>query len=251
MLKRKIITTILLGFIILCAFIYSLYINWPIQKDEKIEVALNNIDVEREEERISYEEASEIEVIEHGEEQLQEEGDREYSYDETVAEEHAEGEIIQNDDHSGHAHEVNETEVLDVDMAAKDFELKTLDGNTVKLSDYKGKRVLLNFWATWCPPCREEMPAFQKYHEELAEKNNAAILAVNVTDQDFGMETIGEFVDYYELTFPILLDETGDVSKDYEILAIPTTFIIDENGQVSEQINGPLTNEMLQQLLGE
>lgn len=246
-MKGKIITTFILGFIILCACIYSLYINWPLREQEQIEVSMNNVNFAKEEEGLSVGE-TDTEVHAHGEEI---EVNNQHEAD-TVADGHFhEGEIIYDHDHSGHEHEVNETEVLDINVLAKDFELKTLDGNTVKLSDYKGKKVVLNFWATWCPPCREEMPTFQKYHEELAEQNNVVILAVNITDQDLGMDTIREFVNQYELTFPILLDETGEISKNYEILTIPATFIIDESGRVNEQVNGPLTSEMLQQLLGK
>src|SRR5690554_1010142 len=108
---------------------------------------------------------------------------------------------------------------------APDFELMTLDGETARLSDYKGKKVILNFWASWCPPCRAEMPDMQKYYEEQAAKENVEILAVNLTTEDRGMEKITAFIEEFNLTFPIPMDREGDIGKLYQAVAIPTTYM--------------------------
>jgi peroxiredoxin len=126
---------------------------------------------------------------------------------------------------------------LEVGNKAPDFELKLLTGETVKLSDYKGKRVMLNFWATWCPPCKKEMPDMQKLH--LAHQDDITILAVNM---DVKSDVAG-FAKEMGITFPILLDEKDEVNQDYQILTIPTSFFIDENGVIYEKFNGAMTFE--------
>lgn len=126
---------------------------------------------------------------------------------------------------------------LEVGNTPPDFELKTLSGDTVKLSDYKGKKVMLNFWATWCPPCKAEMPDMQKFYE--GNKDRVEILAVNMdTTND-----VAGFVKEYGLTFPILLDEENEVNKDYGIVSIPTTFFIDEDGVIKQKITGSMQLE--------
>lgn len=149
-----------------------------------------------------------------------------------------------------HEHMEQQPEVSSLNVPAPDFELMTLDGKTLKLSDYLGKKILINFWATWCPPCTEEMPILQNYYEQHAVDNNAVILAVNLTDQEGGIEPIRKFVNDFQLTMPILLDKKGQVSINYEILTLPTSMIINEEGFIVEQIIGPVTEEMLEEKLG-
>ncbi|MGY0692743.1 TlpA disulfide reductase family protein [Virgibacillus sp. FSP13] len=91
---------------------------------------------------------------------------------------------------------------------APDFELETLEGETVRLSDYKGKRVLVNFWATWCPPCRAEIPDLEK----LYDKKDVTILAVNLTESEKSEDNFTDFVEKFEMTFPVLMDVNSDVS---------------------------------------
>ena len=128
---------------------------------------------------------------------------------------------------------------------APDFELTTLDGEAVKLSDYKGKKVILNFWATWCPPCRAEMPHMQNYFEDEAEKENVAILAVNLTTEDRGIDKVAEFVKEYELDFPIPMDTDGDIGALYQAVTIPTSYMIDTEGKVQNKIVGPMDENMM------
>ncbi|WP_052130332.1 peroxiredoxin family protein [Ureibacillus sinduriensis] len=137
----------------------------------------------------------------------------------------------------------SETRTLSVE--APDFELRNLDGERVRLSDFKGKKVLINFWATWCPPCVKEMPAMQKFHDEHAAKEGVVILAVNATDKESSINAVKRFAREFGISFPILLDVNGDVLLNYEVLTLPTSLIIDEEGIVVEQILGPVTEEVL------
>jgi peroxiredoxin len=133
---------------------------------------------------------------------------------------------------------------------APDFELTTLQGETVKLSDYRGKqKVILNFWATWCPPCKAEMPHMQKFYEENKDKG-VEILAVNLTNMDKGVEDVKTFVKEYGLTFPIPLDEEGTAGTTYQAFTIPTSYILDENGVITKKIVGPMDEKMMKELTG-
>lgn len=124
---------------------------------------------------------------------------------------------------------------------APDFELKTLEGKTVNLSDFRGERVLVNFWATWCPPCREEMPDMQK----LYENKDLEILAVDLTETENSEEDVTEFVEDFELTFPILMDENSDVANAYQVRAYPTSYMIDSNGRIQFIAMGAMNYEMM------
>ena len=131
---------------------------------------------------------------------------------------------------------------------APNFGLKTLDGQKVKLSDMVGKKVILNFWATWCPPCKAEMPHMQDFYEE--QKNNqVTILAVNLTTSEKSSDNIGSFVKDYGLTFPIVLDSEGQVGQTYQAVTIPTSYIIDTKGVIRKKIVGPMDKEMMTELL--
>ncbi|MHA6252536.1 peroxiredoxin family protein [Oceanobacillus sp. CAU 1775] len=128
---------------------------------------------------------------------------------------------------------------------APDFEVVTLDGEQAKLSDYQGSKVMLNFWATWCPPCRAEMPDMQK----LYEKEDVVILAMNMTSTESSVEGVQDFVDEFELTFPILLDE-ADITSTYRVAAYPTTYMIDSNGRTQFITLGAMNYDQMYQQLG-
>ena len=134
---------------------------------------------------------------------------------------------------------------------APDFQLITLDGDEVKLSDYRGKKVLLNFWATWCPPCRAEMPHMKTYYDEQAKDENVVILAVNLTTEDKGLGKIQDFVEEFELEFPIPMDENGDVGALYQAVSIPTSYAIDTEGRIQNKVVGPMDETMMEQLIEE
>jgi peroxiredoxin len=130
---------------------------------------------------------------------------------------------------------------------APDFALKTLDGKTIRLSDYKGKPVLLNFWATWCGPCRAEFPDFQRAWTDNA--NQLVIIGINNTTTDDKAQ-IPAFLDEFGVTFPIVLDESGDTAKAYNILGLPTSIFVDRNGLVNELFTGPINKAYIEAKLG-
>ncbi|ANU10315.1 cytochrome c biogenesis protein [Planococcus antarcticus DSM 14505] len=132
---------------------------------------------------------------------------------------------------------------------APDFQLTALDGQEVTLSDYQGQKVLLNFWATWCPPCRAEMPHMQTYFDEHAEDENVVILSVNLTTEDKGLEEIEEFVEEFGLEFAIPMDEKGDVGATYQAVSIPTSYMIDTEGRIQNKVVGPMDLPMMEQLV--
>jgi len=134
-----------------------------------------------------------------------------------------------------------------------DFTLTSLDGKNITLSELRGKKVVLNFWATWCPPCKAEMPHMQNYYEQHAKKDNVEIIAVNLTSEerdvtaDAKVDSVMTFRDSFDLTFPILLDQDpkNSIGIAYQILTIPTTYFIDSNGYIRRAIKGPMNVEML------
>ena len=136
---------------------------------------------------------------------------------------------------------VSDGEGLDIGQIAPDFELSTLGGKTVKLSDFRGKHVMVNFWATWCPPCRAEMPDMQKFYDN----KDVVILAVNLTGAESGTKVVQEFVDEFGLTFPILLDKEMVVAGQYQIQPIPTTFMIDSKGRIQNKSFGAQNYELM------
>lgn len=125
---------------------------------------------------------------------------------------------------------------LKIGNHAPDFQLQTLNGEQAKLSDYRGSRVMLNFWATWCPPCRAEMPDMERFHQV----KDVVILAVNLTETEPNVQQIENFVSEYNLTFPILLDEQIEVATQYMIQPIPSTFMIDSNGVIQYKAFGAM-----------
>jgi len=119
-----------------------------------------------------------------------------------------------------------------VDKLAPDFQLPTLDGQAVSLGDFRGKPVLLNFWATWCGPCRFEMPFIQEIFEKKEWSDTGlVILAIDIGENP---SEVKEFMENYDLSFPVLLDTNQDVALEYNIRAIPTTFFIDKDGIIQD-----------------
>jgi len=131
---------------------------------------------------------------------------------------------------------------------APDFILESLDGEKRKLSDYRGKKVMLNLWATWCPPCREEMPDMQAFYEQY-QSDDMEILAVNLTSSEKSMENIESFVHKNGLSFPVLLDPDDHVSSRYDVFQIPTTYILNADGEIEQKIVGPMNLEIMEQLM--
>jgi len=113
-------------------------------------------------------------------------------------------------------------------FAAPDFTLESDDGKHYRLADYHGKVVMINFWATWCPPCRREMPSMERMWKKIKGKG-IQVFAINVGED---ADTIFEFRGSYPVTFPILMDKDGRIVKQYPVTGLPTTYIIDPQGQV-------------------
>lgn len=127
---------------------------------------------------------------------------------------------------------------------APEFTLTTLDGETISLADMRGKAVLVNIWASWCIPCRSEMPAMQRMYEEYADQG-FVILAVNATSQD-SRQDAADFVAENGLTFPILLDIDGTVGAQYQVSALPSSFFVLPDGSIQEVvIGGPMAEALL------
>ena len=117
---------------------------------------------------------------------------------------------------------------IEVGKPAPDFSLKDVDGKEVRLSDFAGKPVLINFWATWCPPCREEMPEINKFYGKY-KGSGLVVLSINATFQD-SVENVKSTIKSDKLTFPVLLDEAGQVARQYQLNGLPTSFFIDDQG---------------------
>lgn len=146
------------------------------------------------------------------------------------------------------ASSVTSSESADVGLAvgqtAPDFTLETLGGEQAMLSDFRGKPVFINFWATWCPPCRAEMPDMQK----LYDNKDIEILAINLTDTEKSEDGVASFVEEMGLTFPVLMDAEGEISSAYNVKAYPTSYMVDAEGKISHIAYGAMNyNVMIQE----
>jgi thiol-disulfide isomerase/thioredoxin len=134
----------------------------------------------------------------------------------------------------------------DVGHPAPDFTLTRLDGGELSLSDLKGTPVIVNFWATWCGPCRAEIPALEAAQQRLGD--DAIILGVNVQEDP---ARVLDFAAELNMTYPIVLDETAATSQLYQVRAFPTTYFIDARGVIVDVYTGPLNEPLLRQRADE
>lgn len=118
--------------------------------------------------------------------------------------------------------------------AAPEFNLPDMDGNKFSLSDFRGKTVIINFWATWCPPCREELPSMNRTWHRIKNKN-IDMIAINVGEDE---DTIFSFMADYPIDFQVLLDQSGEVINRWPVKGLPTTFIVDPEGNLFYQAIG-------------
>ena len=132
-----------------------------------------------------------------------------------------------------------------VGSTVANFQLRGLNGETVQLADLRGKPVVINFWATWCPPCIEEMPLL----EATAQRYSDRLVVVGV-DYAEDAQTVQAFVDTFGITFPIALDSDGAASAQYYVRSYPTTFFVDAEGVLRAQHLGALSNELMNTYLG-
>lgn len=141
---------------------------------------------------------------------------------------------------AGMIEEVDSDDAPQINAPAPDFELKSLTGEKKHLADYQGKVVVLNFWATWCGPCKDEMPFFQEIYERYG--SEIAVLAVNNQET---VDKVSPFVEELGLTYEILMDNDGSVATQYQVIGFPTTYFIDPNGIIKFLHVGVLTEEQL------
>lgn len=140
---------------------------------------------------------------------------------------------------------LKEEDLIKVGEAAPDFTLVNMEGEAVKLKDYRGKGVIINFWGTWCGPCEKEMPRMNEAYR--SKPDHVEILAVNLPESPI---SVSAFVEKYGIDFPVLMDADGDVVEAYKVGPIPATFLVDENGILQERIMGELsTVEYIQELM--
>lgn len=138
-------------------------------------------------------------------------------------------------------------------LPSVDFTLTDQFGNSHTLSDYKGKTVFLNFWATWCPPCRREMPDIQKLYERYQAEEDPEVVILGVAAPDYGDEgsraEIARFLEENGYTYPVVMDEGGELFMTYGVFSYPTTFMIDRDGNVFGYAAGQLSMEMMESII--
>jgi len=138
-------------------------------------------------------------------------------------------------------------EVAQVGDLAPDFELVDLDDSTVTLADFRGQVVLLNFWAVWCAYCRAEFPVLQAFYERH-QNDGFVVLAINIQERK---ELVSEYVGETGLTFPVILDQRGEVTARYRVRGLPTSFLVDREGRILEKQIGPVDESMLDEYLAQ
>lgn len=137
-------------------------------------------------------------------------------------------------------------------VPAPDFTLEDQYGNVHTMADYKGKTIFLNFWATWCPPCRAEMPEIQEIYEEYGENQSDVIIlgvASPNTGREGNVESITAFLEENNYTYPVVMDDGGSLAYYYGISAYPTTFMIDSSGNVYGYVTGQITKDIMQSII--
>ncbi len=133
----------------------------------------------------------------------------------------------------------------DIGHPAPDFELTTPNGETLRLSSLEGQVVVLNFWATWCPPCRAEIPALQGIYES---SDNVVVVGVNAQESRAEVQS---FMQSLDADYPVVLDTNGAVNRTYLVRALPTTYFIDERGVIVDVFGGPLSQPLLERKVSE
>ncbi len=128
---------------------------------------------------------------------------------------------------------------------APDFVLTDLQGNKHRLSDYRGQGVFLNFWGTWCPPCKKEMPYINNQYQQFKDKG-VQVLSVDIQESKL---SVNQYADRYRLEFPIMIDTDKEVMNAYGIDPLPATFLIDKNGKVVQYHTGEMTENMVREFM--
>jgi len=132
---------------------------------------------------------------------------------------------------------------------APEFSLLTLDGDEIRLSELRGKPVIINFWASWCGPCRLEMPDLQATH--LEQGDGLTVLGVNLTERDSNLDEVAGFIEELGVTFPIVLDTEGEVADLYRVRGQPASIFVDADGVVSTVFYGIVNEQFIQDRISE
>ncbi|WP_312429636.1 redoxin family protein [Lacrimispora sp.] len=147
----------------------------------------------------------------------------------------------------------DESDEANQPLPAVDFTLTDQYGNTHSLSDYKGKTIFLNFWATWCPPCRAEMPDIQKIYETADTEGDNALIVLGVAAPNYGSEKdeegIKQFLEENGYTYPVLMDTNAELFEAYGVFSYPTTFMIDKDGNVFGYASGQLSEDTMRSII--
>lgn len=136
-------------------------------------------------------------------------------------------------------------EVLAPGDEAPNFELVDLEGNTHRLSDYKGEGVLLNFWGTWCPPCKKEFPAIERQYKNF-ENEGVHVLAINIAQSNLEVQN---YINELGLTFPVAIDKNRSVMTTYNVGNLPATILVDKDGVITNIITGEMTEAQIKEHL--
>lgn len=155
----------------------------------------------------------------------------------------------ENSDNGSDAAKKAETGIENGDKAP-DFTLKKMNGKSASLSDYRGKKVIVNFWATWCPPCRAEMPEMQDYYKQHKD-DDFVVLGVDLTNTEKDKSDVRPFVKKTGATFPIVLDKKGDVQSTYEVTGYPTSYFIDKDGIIQYKLVGAMNKDVIHKVMGK
>ncbi|MEK5082333.1 endospore biogenesis thiol-disulfide oxidoreductase StoA [Bacillus sp. FSL H8-0515] len=125
------------------------------------------------------------------------------------------------------------------------FLMKTIDGEDISIPN-KGQKTILHFWTSWCPPCKKELPQFQSFYD-AHQSGSVKLVTVNLVNSEQNQQAVEDFIKANKLTFPIVLDAKGELMKEYRIITIPTSFLLNEKGEIEKTKIGPMTAEQLKE----
>ncbi|MGF7533436.1 endospore biogenesis thiol-disulfide oxidoreductase StoA [Bacillus mexicanus] len=129
------------------------------------------------------------------------------------------------------------------------FLMKTIEGEDIRVPT-KGQKTILHFWTSWCPPCKKELPQFQSFYN-AHQSGSVKLVTVNLVNSEQNQKAVEDYIKANKLTFPIVLDSKGELMKEYHIITIPTSFLLNEKGEIEKTKIGPMTAEQLKEWMEE